>query len=137
MAAVLSSHVKACTVTTPLLVDSWHTSGALVVNAVGEIDATNASRFEDYVTRVREFGVPMVLDFAGVSFMDASGLHVLVRLDTDQRVAGTSLRLVAVRGTVARLMEITGMREVLHTHATVAEALAAEAGTAGQRGASA
>ncbi len=55
----------------------------------------------------------LVLDLRAVTFLDSSGLRLMLRLDERQREAGA--RLVVVRGgrRVARVLELTGVDERL------------------------
>lgn len=108
---------------TPLLMDSWHTAGSVVVNVAGEIDATNAGRLQEYLTAAGRSGLPLVLDFASVTFMDSMGLLILARLDEELRARGSRLLLAAVQGPAARILTITGVDEVLDLHPDVRHAL--------------
>jgi anti-sigma B factor antagonist len=44
----------------------------------GEIDMETAAAFGAAIEQAMALGVPVVLDFAGVTFMDSSGLNVLL-----------------------------------------------------------
>ncbi|MEU1388905.1 MULTISPECIES: STAS domain-containing protein [unclassified Nonomuraea] len=110
---------------TPLLIDSWDTPGAVVVTVAGEIDTTNALRLQEYLTRAARAGLPLVLDFAAMTFMDSKGLQVLVHLDDELRTLGSGLQLAAVQGIPARLLEITGVADFLTIHPSVDRALTA------------
>ena len=50
-----------------------------------------------------------VVDLAGVSFIDSSGLRVLVQDHQTRTEAGESLRLRAPSAAVQRLLEISGL----------------------------
>lgn len=51
----------------------------------------------------------LILDLAGVEFMDSSGLGLLVHLRKDCAGRGVELRLRNLNPTVRRLFAITGM----------------------------
>jgi anti-sigma B factor antagonist len=77
----------------------------------GEIDAhsapTLATRFETLPSGDDD----IVIDMAGVTFMDSSGLRVLI--DLHQRLDGTSRRLVlrTPSQSVTRLLEVAGLAD--------------------------
>ena len=51
----------------------------------------------------------LVLDLAGVTFMDSTGLSALVEIDGDALDAGVEFHLRAVSRQVRRLLEVTGL----------------------------
>ena len=55
----------------------------------------------------------MALDFGDVTFMDSSGLHVLLATTRRAAEVGADLRLVSVSARVQRLLELTGTDGVL------------------------
>ncbi|MEU1726757.1 STAS domain-containing protein [Actinomadura sp. ATCC 39365] len=99
----------------------------VLVTVSGELDATNADRLESAIRDAHRPGRSLVLDLGELTFMDSSGLHVLLRAHDDVRDAGGSLRLAAVRDIPARILEITGVWDRLHIHAGVEEAVGAAA----------
>ena len=61
-----------------LAVDLVHLDGSAVLMVRGEVDMATSPILGDAVERTLALGVPVVLDFAGVTFMDSSGLNVLL-----------------------------------------------------------
>ncbi|MEV4177038.1 STAS domain-containing protein [Nonomuraea sp. NPDC049709] len=61
---------------------------------------------------------------AELSFMDSSGLHILLDCHRTCLAEGTSLHLAAAYGVPARVLEVTGAAGYLPGHATVQEAIA-------------
>jgi len=55
----------------------------------------------------------LLVDIAKVEFLDSSGLRVLVSLNQRLHAAGGSLRLRDPQPPVARVLEITGLNELL------------------------
>lgn len=51
---------------------------ACVVRAVGEIDMSTVGRLRAPLEAARADGVTTLLDLSGVSFIDSSGLHLLL-----------------------------------------------------------
>ncbi|MGW2218950.1 STAS domain-containing protein [Nonomuraea sp. NPDC001684] len=101
-------------------------AGALVTVS-GELDATNADRLESAIRDAHRPGRSVILDLGELTFMDSSGLHVLLRAHDDVHDTGGSLRLAAVRDIPARILQITGVWDTLHIHACVEEAVGAAA----------
>lgn len=79
--------------------------GTMVVH--GDIDMAGGPVLEA-VLRQRENTDPVVIDLAGVSFIDSSGLRSLLDAGRRARSRGTDVVLRAVGPEVARLLEITG-----------------------------
>ncbi|GAA2826309.1 hypothetical protein GCM10020220_013750 [Nonomuraea rubra] len=96
----------------------------VVITVGGELDATNADDLETYVGRMRQPGQPVVLDLGGLTFMDSSGLHVLLRVHAEIRKQGSTLHLAAVRDLPARLLQITEVWDALNIHPTAEAAIA-------------
>ena len=56
----------------------------------------------------------MVVDFSGVTFLDSTGLSVLISgLQRCQEVGGT-MRVQSPRPSVGKVFEITGLAELFH-----------------------
>lgn len=87
------------------------TSDDLIVVA-GEVDAHTASTLDAHLLAALDR--PLRLDLAAVTFMDSSGLRVLI--DTHQRTADTEHPLTLVRPSrpVTRLLEISGLTDHVH-----------------------
>jgi anti-sigma B factor antagonist len=68
----------------------------------------------------------LVLNLAGVEFIDSSGLGLLVRLLTRSRAAGGTLRLCAVPARIAEVLRITRLDKLFDTHASEADAIGTE-----------
>lgn len=73
----------------------------------GEIDAHTAPTLAGAMTQLPEGQA--TLDMAGVSFMDSSGLRVLIEAATRARDAGGDLVIVNSTPGIARLVEISGL----------------------------
>ncbi|SEH02432.1 anti-sigma B factor antagonist/stage II sporulation protein AA (anti-sigma F factor antagonist) [Nonomuraea solani] len=65
----------------------------------------------------------MVLDLGGLTFMDSTGLHVLLRVHGDVRRQGSFLHLAAVRDLPARLLQITEVWDALNIHPSTEAAI--------------
>jgi anti-anti-sigma factor len=81
-----------------------------VISVGGEIDVHTCSELEDAVRKAYgSGGAKVVLDVAGVGFIDSSGLRSLITLQ--QEAAGTegTLQLRSPSRPVLRLLEVTGL----------------------------
>ncbi|WP_067174694.1 STAS domain-containing protein [Microtetraspora niveoalba] len=85
-------------------------SGAVVVVVAGELDLFTAPILRDEIRdAIMQDGATVVLDLADLSFMDSSGLSVLIeawRLATSE---GGGVCLAAPQPPVARILRTTGL----------------------------
>lgn len=80
----------------------------------GEIDAHTAPDLERHLlTRITEHGSAR-LETSGVTFMDSSGLRVLIGATNESRSRGGDLVLASPTPVVRRLIEISGLSDHLH-----------------------
>lgn len=97
---------------TPFRVDVSRDGGTLVVAPVGEIDLATREQLREAL-RPEEPAARVVLDLSEVSFMDTSGLGLVVE---EMRGAGDAGReFILVRGPrpVQRLLDIAGLTPLL------------------------
>jgi anti-sigma B factor antagonist len=84
--------------------------GRAVVAAHGELDLGTVEAVERAVQDLRRDGATaVVLDFRALTFIDSSGLRLLLRLDADARAHGWALAIAAGDGPVRRLLELTNL----------------------------
>lgn len=88
--------------------------GALVV--AGEIDAHNCTALAVALTEAR--GGDLRVELSGVTFIDSSGLRVLVEHHHRLAAQGDELRIVRPSRPVQRLFEITGLDGQFHVEAS-------------------
>ncbi len=103
--------------------------GRVVVVLRGELDVADAARVAAALTEVAASERQVIVDLAGLEFIDSSGLAALVRVRKHARHAGGDLLLAAPRHQVLRVLA-TRLIEVFSVHACVEEA----AGSAGRSG---
>jgi anti-sigma B factor antagonist len=92
----------------------------------GELDLSTAATFQDAVLELMENGWSTILvDLAGLTFMDSSGLRTAFELDTEASRRGIALRLTGATEDVQRLFALTGLSRRLnvapHTNGHAAE----------------
>jgi anti-sigma B factor antagonist len=66
----------------------------------------------------------VIVDLQALEFIDCAALRALARAQQRARQAGGQVLLAAPVGTLARVLDLTGLGEVLGVHASVASALA-------------
>jgi anti-anti-sigma factor len=98
-----------------LLVQSLRHGDAQIVELVGELDIEGAPLCRRELGRACGSAEHTVfLDLAGLTFMDSSGVHMII--DADRRLRNDDRELVIVRAPkhVRRLLELCGLTEILH-----------------------
>ena len=88
------------------------------VQPFGELDLDSVHRVEAALEGLRGEGcAELVLDLRGLTFMDSTGLRLVIRWDTSAREGGFRFAIVPGVDTVHRVFRLTGMDE----HLTIAE----------------
>lgn len=99
--------------------------GVPVLAVTGEIDVYTApSLREQLVALSQGSSTTIVVDLSDVSFVDSTGLGVLVSGLKRFREAGGDLPLVVTQPQILKVLEITGLATVFSVHSTVTAALA-------------
>jgi anti-sigma B factor antagonist len=84
-----------------------------VLDVRGEIDVASAPELQDTLAGViRTTPRILVVNLAEVTFIDSSGLGVLIGAVKAMRASGGDLRLVVTQPHIIRLLELTGLEEV-------------------------
>lgn len=97
---------------------------SVVVDVVGDIDLNCSLSFQQSLLSVLdEKPDRMVVNLAGVPYMDSSGVASLVKLLSRSRKAGLELFLVGLRERVRGVFEVTRLHEVFEIASTEREAL--------------
>jgi anti-anti-sigma factor len=109
-----------------LKVRVYGTDAAWIVVADGEVDLGTVALLEHGVAdgmrrAAKDGGVAAVVDLTGVTFMDSMGLRVLIVAS----LRSTALRFVVATPELTRLLQISGLDEVLTIHPSLDAALAA------------
>ena len=99
--------------------------GAAVLHAVGRLTMVAAPTLREVVERVvtAEGRAHVVLDLAGTTFVDSSGLGALISGLKTTRAAGGDLRLAAVPAQVLAVPALTNLDRVLRPYPSVPDAL--------------
>ena len=97
-----------------------------IVAVDGEIHVSTAPEFSGVLATTIESGrVQLVLDLTGVTFIDSTGLSVLLNALRQVTHAGGRMAVVCSNPTVLRLFEITHLDTTFDLHADADAALAA------------
>lgn len=89
-------------------------SGVLRLVATGEIDFDSAEVLSDRLRALIDHGaLVVVLDTTHVTFLDSSGLRVIVAAANRFRAQGGQLFIEGMSGAVQRVLEITGLLDHL------------------------
>jgi anti-sigma B factor antagonist len=106
-----------------LVLGSRNENGWGVLEVQGEVDLYTSSQLRDAILRLTEEAENrIVVDLNNVSFMDSSGLGVLVAGLKRARERGGELALVFGEGSVQKVIGITGLDKIFSTHRSVGEA---------------
>ncbi|MGX5186401.1 STAS domain-containing protein [Streptomyces avermitilis] len=100
--------------------------GVHVLTLVGEIDHTTAGTFRQALTADDGTVRYAVVDFRDVTFMDSSGINVLVAANNAARACDGWLRLAHTPTPVLQLLHIVGLDDVIELYPTLHQALAEE-----------
>ena len=99
---------------TILEVDTEEREGLVQVSLRGELDLSTVEKVEDELRRVEErAGKLLILDLSGLTFLDSTGLRLMVTADQRARKAGRRLAIVKGPETVHRVFTITKLDERL------------------------
>jgi anti-sigma B factor antagonist len=91
-----------------------------VVHVSGELDLSTAGHLRELLSGLIRAGTPqLVLDLSGVTFMDCTGLGVLIRAREASTVRGGGLLLVGVPGRVRALLALTGTQALAEPDQTL------------------
>ena len=99
---------------TILEVDTEEREGLVRVSLRGELDLSTVEKVEDELRRIEDRGDELlVLDLSGLTFLDSTGLRLMVTADQRARKSGRRLALVKGPDTVHRVFTITKLDERL------------------------
>lgn len=85
----------------------------VLVTAQGELDMAEADGLRACLIKACEQGLPVVLDFAAVTFVDSSALGVLASANRHIRDNGCHLMVINCTPRVLTTMTLTGLLAVI------------------------
>jgi anti-anti-sigma factor len=110
----------------------WRRDNVVVAAITGELDISNAGRLQQAIAgEIDERAAGLVLDLAGLEFMDSSGVHMLFELARRLHVVRRGFALVLSPGSApSRVLELSGSLPMEWVHPTEEAAIAAVLATA-------
>lgn len=94
-------------------VDVRREGPALVVAPRGEIDLGTVDQVRQVIDREHDGSSPLVIDLRGVTFLDTSGLRMVVAQNNRADDRGHTLTIVRGPAAVQRVFEIAGLEPKL------------------------
>ncbi|WMJ81200.1 anti-sigma F factor antagonist [Clostridium sp. MB40-C1] len=97
----------------------------LVIHMLGELDHHSAeevrNKIDDRVERDNCYN--LILDFSGVTFMDSSGIGVVIGRYKKLLRSKGKLYITKVNGSVKRVFELSGMFKIIPLYDSIEQAL--------------
>jgi anti-anti-sigma factor len=97
---------------TPLSIRKTVRAGRHTLELTGELDLDWAPNLEETIREVSATGSGLVIDLRKVTFMDSTGLRVLIVAATLCEEMGHELRIIPGED-IQRILEMTGLDRVL------------------------
>jgi anti-anti-sigma factor len=108
----------------PFSAEATPTAYGLLVDVAGELDIATAPDLRRALAARAPEGGLLLVDLTSATFMDSSGLSVVLALHAELRAAGARLAIVCPPGPVYLLFEVTGVEDELPLFPTREAALA-------------
>ena len=105
----------------------WRRDNVVVAAITGEVDVSNAERLTHSLAgAIDAQAAGLVIDLAGLEFMDSSGVHMLFELARRLRMLRRGFALVLAEGSAPRrVLELSGPQPREWIHPTEEAAIAA------------
>lgn len=100
--------------------------GVPILTVRGEIDVATSPELHELLSDLIADGPEVIIvDLTDVTFIDSTGLGVLVGAVRDVRAGGGDLRLVVTQPQIIKLLELTGLDEVFSVLSNTSDAVRA------------
>ncbi len=100
-----------------------HQADRCEITLRGEVDVYTAPRLKEQLVDVIEKGcVKVIVNLEGVSFIDSSGLGVLVSALRRARERDGAVRIVCTRENILKIFRITGLDKVFPVFSDIEDA---------------
>ena len=97
----------------PLQIDASTGDGTATVRLAGELDVHTAPQLGEVLVEAQSGGASeLTIDVADLRFCDSSGIQVLVQARERALQSGGVVRLTGVRGTVEKVLAVTGLLDL-------------------------
>jgi anti-sigma B factor antagonist len=97
----------------PFDIDVDERKGFALVRLAGEFDLAAAEAVETALLPVEDRFPSVILDLRGVTFLDSTGIRVIVSADARSRKAGRELKIVRGPEEVQNLLYLAGLDKIL------------------------
>jgi anti-anti-sigma factor len=105
------------------------TGDILAVVPTGMLDESNCEYLLDCVKEeVLEGRKKLIVDCGQLEYISSMGLGMLVRVNSRMKKLGGDVKLAAVQGTVAQILNVVGLHRLFQIYPTVDDAVAAHGG---------
>jgi anti-sigma B factor antagonist len=84
-----------------------------LIRADGEIDLSTVAALRRELDTAREEGVPVTLDLSGITFIDSTGLALLLEASRSSATSDWAFFVVRCSPAVERLIEVSGAADLL------------------------
>lgn len=106
-----------------------HSKDIVAVVLTGTVDESNCNYLIECVAEeILEGRTKLILDCGGLQYISSMGLAMLVRINSRMRKLGGDVKLAAVHGTIAQILNVVGLNRLFQIYPTVDEAIAAHGG---------
>jgi anti-anti-sigma factor len=96
--------------TDPFRIESELVADVARVLPIGELDMATVGQIDEHLSELHGAGFRnLVLDLRGLTFMDSSGLNLVLRWDAYARENGIDFAVIPGDAEVHRIFEITGV----------------------------
>ena len=99
---------------------------ALVVTLEGDVDLESSPQAREVLLESVRQGRKVLVDLAGVTYIDSSGVASLVEALQTARKRGTGFALVCVGNAALRVLQLARLDKVFTIHETLTEGLDAQ-----------
>ncbi len=100
--------------------------GALIARAEGRIDASNSPEFEAaLLAAIEDRDGPVIIDCAELSYISSAGMRAILLIAQILEERVLPFAVCSLCEEIAELFEISGFDQVIDTHGSLKEALAA------------
>jgi anti-sigma B factor antagonist len=102
-------------------IDSRRQDDEHIIALDGELEMANVAALETELSQVEAGDCrQIVLDLRGLSFLDSTGVHLLMQAHARAEATGRPVALLVDKGPVYRVLDVSGALSILSTQAVAA-----------------